>query len=92
MPDVPTFDEAGIKGFHVMNVTGLVGPAGMPQAVVRRLNEAAVKALKDPKVQERMTGIGAMIVGSTPQAFGEWIREDLERWKKVVTEAKVPRQ
>ncbi|MPZ43213.1 MAG: tripartite tricarboxylate transporter substrate binding protein [Betaproteobacteria bacterium] len=90
MPDVPTFDEAGIKGFHVMNVTGLVGPAGMPQAVVQRLNEATVKALKDPKVQERMKGIGAMIVGSTPQAFGKWIRGDLERWKKVVKEAKVP--
>lgn len=92
MPDVPTFDEAGIKGFHVMNVTGLVGPAGMPKEVVQRLYEATVKALKDPKVQERMKGIGAMIVGSTPQAFGEWIRKDLERWKKVVTEAKVPRQ
>ncbi|MGH8663429.1 MAG: Bug family tripartite tricarboxylate transporter substrate binding protein [Burkholderiales bacterium] len=90
MPDVPTFDEAGIKGFHVMNVTGLVGPAGMPQAVVQRVNEATVKALKDPKVQERMKGIGAMIVGSNPQAFGKWIRGDLERWKKVVKEAKVP--
>jgi hypothetical protein len=39
-----------------------------------------------------MKGIGAMIVGSTPQAFGEWIQEDLKRWKKVVQEAKVPQQ
>ena len=92
LPDVPTFDEAGVKGFHVMNVTGLVGPAGMPQAVVQRLHEATVKALQDPKVQERMKGIGATIVGSTPQAFGAWIREDLARWKKVVTQAKVPQQ
>jgi tripartite-type tricarboxylate transporter receptor subunit TctC len=92
LPDVPTFDEAGVKGFHVLNVTGLVGPAGMPQAVVQRLHEATVKALKDPKVQERMKGIGATIVGSTPPAFGAWIREDLARWKKVVTQAKVPQQ
>jgi tripartite-type tricarboxylate transporter receptor subunit TctC len=92
MPDVPTFDEAGIKDFHVLNVTGLVGPAGMPDAVVKRLHEATIKALKDPKVQERMQAIGATIVGSTPEEFGRWIREDLERWSKVMQQAKVAQQ
>lgn len=89
MPDVPTFDEVGIKGFHVMNVTGLVGPAGLPPAIVKRLNEATVKALREPKVIERMKAIGATIVGSTPEEFGKWIRSDLKRWAKVVKEAGV---
>jgi tripartite-type tricarboxylate transporter receptor subunit TctC len=84
LPDVPTFKEAGVEGFEVMNVTGLVGPAGMPQAVVNRLNEATLKALQDPKVRERLHAIGAIIVGSTPAQFGAFIKEDLERWAKVV--------
>ena len=92
MSDVPTFDEAGIKGFHVMNVTGLVGPGGMHDAVVKRLNEATVRALRDPKVQERMNALGATIVGNTPAEFAQWIREDLARWSKVVKEANVELQ
>lgn len=92
MSDVPTFAEAGIRGFEVMNVTGLVGPAGMPEAVVKRLNEATLKALQDPKVRERLHAIGASIVGSTPAQFGQWIREDLERWARVVKQAGVPQQ
>ena len=84
LPDVPTFKEAGIDGLEVMNVTGFVGPAGMPQSVVNRLNEATLKALQDPKVKERFDAIGAVIVGSTPAQFGAFIKEDLERWAKVV--------
>jgi len=92
MPDVPTFDEVGINGFYVMNVTGLVGPAGTPGAVVKRLNEATLTALRDPQVQERLHALGATIVGSTPAEFGQWIREDLARWAKVVKETNLPRQ
>lgn len=84
LPDMPTFKEAGIDGFEVMNVTGFVGPAGMPQSVVNRLNEATLKALQDPKVKERFNAIGAVVVGSTPAQFGAFIKEDLERWAKVV--------
>jgi len=84
LPDVPTFKEAGVDGFEVMNVTGLVGPAGMSPAVVKRLNGATLKVLQDPKVKERFDAIGAVIVGSTPEQFGAFIKDDLERWAKVV--------
>jgi tripartite-type tricarboxylate transporter receptor subunit TctC len=92
MPEVPTFAEAGVKGFDVMNVTGLVGPAGMPEAVVRRLNEATLKALQDERVKQQLHALGATIVGSTPAEFGKWIREDLARWAKVVKVANVEQQ
>jgi tripartite-type tricarboxylate transporter receptor subunit TctC len=64
----------------------------MPEAVVKRLNEATLKALQDEKVKQQLHALGATIVGSTPQEFGRWIREDLARWAKVVKVAKVEQQ
>ena len=84
MPDVPTFSELGIKDFEVNGVTGLAGPAGLPRAIVMRLNEAVAFALSDPKVKERMNTMGAVIVGGSPEDFDRFIREDLIRWSKVV--------
>ena len=83
LPDVPTFKEAGIEGFEVTNFTGLVGPPGLKSALVKQLNEAVLKLLRDPKVQERLLGLGVAIVGSSPEQFGAVIQADLERWAKV---------
>jgi tripartite-type tricarboxylate transporter receptor subunit TctC len=84
MPDVPTFNELGIKDFEVNGVTGLAGPAGLPRAIVMRINEAVAYALSDLKVKDRMNTMGAVIVGSSPEDFDRFIREDLIRWSKVV--------
>jgi tripartite-type tricarboxylate transporter receptor subunit TctC len=84
LPEVPTFTELGIQDFEVTGITGLAGPAGLPRPIVARLNEAAAYALKDAKVKERMNTLGAVIVGSSPEDFGKFIREDLDRWQKVV--------
>jgi tripartite-type tricarboxylate transporter receptor subunit TctC len=84
LPEVPTFAELGIQGFEVTGITGLVGPAGLPRPVVARLNDAARAALEHPKVKERMNAMGAVILASSPEEFGAFIREDLERWAKVV--------
>lgn len=84
LPNVPTFGELGIQDFEVNGITGLAGPAGLPRPVVQRLNEAATRALQDPKVKERMNTMGAVIVGSSPEEFDRFIREDLARWSKVV--------
>jgi tripartite-type tricarboxylate transporter receptor subunit TctC len=84
LPDVPTFGELGIQDFEVNGITGLAGPAGLPRPIVTRLNEAAAHALKDSKVKERMSTLGAVIVGSSPEEFDRFIREDLARWAKVV--------
>ncbi len=88
LPDVPTFKEAGIDGFEILNVTGLVGPAGMDPGVVAKIREATVKALDNPGVKDVFAKLGVLIEASTPQAFAAFIREDLDRWARVVKEAK----
>lgn len=88
LPDTPTFAEQGVANFEVLNVTGLVGPAGMEPAVVAKLHDAALEALADPKVREALTTLGVEIVGSSPSEFAAFIKEDLERWARVVAEGK----
>jgi tripartite-type tricarboxylate transporter receptor subunit TctC len=89
LPDVPTFRESGIDGFDILNVTGLVGPAGMDPAVVTRIRDATVKALDNPLVRQTFAKLGVLIEASTPEGFAGFIREDLERWRRVVKEAGV---
>jgi tripartite-type tricarboxylate transporter receptor subunit TctC len=89
LPDVPTFKELGIAGFEIMNVTGLVGPAGMDGAVVTKIRDAMVKALQNPTVKELFEKLGVQIQGSTPAEFADFIRQDLERWARVIKEANV---
>jgi tripartite-type tricarboxylate transporter receptor subunit TctC len=89
LPDTPTFAEAGVTGFEVLNVTGLVAPAGTPPSVVAKLHEATLKALANPKVKEGFARLGVDVVGSSPQVFAAFIKQDLDLWAGVVREAKV---
>ena len=90
LPDVPTFKEAlGIDGFEILNVTGLVGPAGMDPAVVSKIRAATVKALDNASVKQLFETLGVQVQGSTPEQFADFIREDLGRWERVVKEANV---
>jgi tripartite-type tricarboxylate transporter receptor subunit TctC len=89
LPDVPTFAEVGVEGFEIMNVTGLVGPAGMDPAVVARIREATVEALQNPQVRQRFEEMGVIVEGSTPEEFAAFIQEDLDRWARVIEEADV---
>jgi tripartite-type tricarboxylate transporter receptor subunit TctC len=90
LPDVPTFKESlGIDGFEILNVTGLVGPAGMDPAVVARVREATVKALENPSVKQLFETLGVQIQASTPEQFADFIRQDLARWERVIKEANV---
>src|SRR5262249_29287513 len=89
LPDVPTFEEAGVKDFEVLNITGLAGPPGMDKALVEKIRGAAVKALETQQVKDHFARLGVQIVGDTPEQFAAFLRDDLARWKRVVTEAKV---
>lgn len=86
LPDVPTFAEAGVKDFEIANATGLLGPAGLPPAIVKQLHASVVKALATPQVRERFGQMGVDGVGSTSEAFGAFIRDDFARWTSVVKE------
>lgn len=86
MPDLPTMAEAGLPGYQTSSWDGLFAPAGTPPEVVARLNEAAVAALADPDLQGKLLEFGAMTVGSTPEALGAHVKDELAKWRPL-TEA-----
>ena len=89
LPDTPTFDEAGLKGFDASGWQGILVPAGTPPAAIAKLSEALVKALAQPDVRERFAGQGLDVASSTPEQFGAHIRAEIEKWGKVAKTANI---
>ncbi len=84
LPDVPTMAEAGYPGLIVTSWQAAAAPAKTPREVIARLNDAAVKALRSPDVRDRLTAIGFDVVASTPEEFGQFMKNEIERWTRVV--------
>jgi tripartite-type tricarboxylate transporter receptor subunit TctC len=89
VPSVPTLAELGIKGMDVINITGLLAPAGTSKAIITRLNEAVLKALGQPDVRERFNQLALQPIGGTPETFADYIREDLARWTQVIRDGNI---
>lgn len=89
LPDLPTVAESGVPGYEAGLWYGFVGPARLPQDIVRRLNSEIVIVLGLPDVRERLASQGVDPQPSTPEAFGRLLVSDLERWAKVVQRAGV---
>ncbi|MCW8198485.1 tripartite tricarboxylate transporter substrate binding protein [Verminephrobacter aporrectodeae subsp. tuberculatae] len=85
LPEVPTFAEAGLKGFAIPVWAGLMAPRGVAPEVVQRLNSEYLKVLQEPALRQQLQTMGAIVVGSTPAQFAETIQDDIARWKQVVT-------
>jgi tripartite-type tricarboxylate transporter receptor subunit TctC len=83
LKDVPTLDELGFKGFDAMQWYGVVGPAGMPAAIVQRLNEAQVAVLKAPDLAEKLAGEAVEPWPMSPEQFGQYIRAEVARWSAL---------
>jgi tripartite-type tricarboxylate transporter receptor subunit TctC len=88
-PSIPTVAEAGIPGFNVTGWLGFVAPAGTPEARIRKLNAEVNAALALPDVAAKLTDLGADIIPGTPKEFGDHIRAEHDRWKKVIQEQKL---
>ncbi|HYL87604.1 MAG TPA: tripartite tricarboxylate transporter substrate binding protein [Burkholderiales bacterium] len=86
MPDIPAVAEA-VPGFEVIGWYGVIGPAGMPAPIVRRLHDELVQVLALPDVRERILADGAEPVGSAPEAFRALMAADLDKWAKLVKES-----
>ena len=84
VPDLPTMDEAGLKGFDASTWHGLVAPAGTPPQVIAVLHDAAVKALNDASVQASLGKLGVDIVGDTPEEFRAYINSEIPKWTAIV--------
>jgi tripartite-type tricarboxylate transporter receptor subunit TctC len=89
LPDVPTFEELGYKGFDGVQWYGIVGPAKLPPAIVKTLNDEANKALALPEVKERFAGEALEVMPMTPRQFGDYIKADINRWTKLARERKI---
>lgn len=87
-PDAPTMAEAGFPGFEAyVGPVGFLAPGGTPVPVVEKLSGAIRAALAKPEVRERLRGLGAVVVGSTPSEYREWLRGDAQRWSQLVKAA-----
>ncbi|MBS3020700.1 hypothetical protein DJFAAGMI_03463 [Comamonas sp. PE63] len=86
MPDVPTMEEAGIKGYEVSPWFAAFMPAGTPPAIVKKLNQTFVAAMKQPDVIERFRAIGAEVVGSTPDEAARHLQAESQRWTRLINE------
>jgi tripartite-type tricarboxylate transporter receptor subunit TctC len=84
LPNVPTTVEAGYPDLVVTSWQAAAAPAKTPREVVAKLNDAAVRALRSPDIRERMTQIGFDVVASTPEEFGKFMQDEVDRWTKVV--------
>jgi tripartite-type tricarboxylate transporter receptor subunit TctC len=87
LPNVPTINESGYKGFDAVTWFGLLAPAGTPKDVVARLNAEFNKALQNPELRKKLGDEGADPAGGTPEQFATLIRDEIPRWGAVVKES-----
>lgn len=87
LPDVPTINESGYKGFDAATWFGLLAPKGTPPEIIAQLNEKVSQVLKMPDVQKRIELEGASVLGSTPAQFETLLKTDIVKWGKVVKES-----
>ena len=88
-PEIPTVAESGVPGFNVTAWYGVSAPAKTPPAIVDRLNTEIVRALKSPDLRERLVSQGVDPVGNTPEQYTAFVRNEIPKWAKVITAAKI---
>jgi tripartite-type tricarboxylate transporter receptor subunit TctC len=89
IPDVPTFAEQGIRDQDADTLTGIVAPAGTPREIIDLLYREIAKAVAQPDMKERLAVLGFNPVANTPDQFGARIKAEIEKWGKVVRDAKL---
>lgn len=89
-PSVPTMAEAGYKGFEAyVGPVGFLAPAGTPTPVIQKLSIAMRAALAKPELREKLRGLGAVVVGSSPDEYRDWLKGDAKRWGELIKTAQI---
>ncbi len=86
-PDIPTVAEAGVPGYSVTTAYGVAAPAKTPRPIIERLHAEAIKVLNSPDIRDRLKGLGADTVGTTPEQYTAFIQEEITKWGKVIKAA-----
>ena len=84
LPNVPTLDEAGVKGFEVAGWSGFLAPARTPQAIVQQLNSEVLKILAQPDTKERILALGMEPASTTPEEFAAFMNAETAKWAQAV--------
>ena len=92
LPELPSLDESGIKGYDNSSWSAVAVPAGTPKELVAKLNSELNQILKLPDVQQRNASFGADPVGGTPEQFGDYLKSEIAKFARVVKEAKISAQ
>lgn len=92
LPDLPTIDEAGIKGYDNSSWSAIAAPAGTPKEIITRLNSELNQILKLPDIQEKSAAGGATIIAGTPEQFAAYLKSEVAKFARVVKEAKITAQ
>jgi tripartite-type tricarboxylate transporter receptor subunit TctC len=86
---LPTIAESGVPGFEVTQWYGFFAPAKTPPEIVERLNKEITAILKEPDTAKKFADQGAEVVTSSPQEFGKFVQNDIEKWRKLIKAAKI---
>jgi len=89
LPDIPTLDELGLKGFQAVAWNGLSAPARTPKDVIRRINADVLKVIRSPEFVEHLKAEGSDPVGDSPEQFAAFLREETAKWNKVIKFANI---
>ena len=92
LPEVLTAAEQGVTGYDVRSWAGLMAPAGTPRPIIDKLNAETLKVLVQPQIKARLEEIGGEARGSTPEEMKAMVTSELQRWTRVVNDAKIPKQ
>jgi tripartite-type tricarboxylate transporter receptor subunit TctC len=92
LPDVPTAEEQGLKGFSSYNWNGILAPTGTPRAIIDRIHAVLSKPLNDPETRKQLEKQGFEVAGEGPAEFAAFIKSETERWAKVARAAGIPKQ
>jgi len=88
-PELPTVEEAGVKGYEASSWFGLAAPAGTPPEIVAKIAAESQRMLQTPDMRERLLGLGAQPVGNTPDEFAKFVRDEIAKWSAVIRNAGV---
>jgi tripartite-type tricarboxylate transporter receptor subunit TctC len=92
LPDIPTFEEAGVKGFDAANWYAIAAPRGTPRAIVTRLHKEIAGYFTSPDMRQKMTNMGAVVDIKTPDEMRKIIPAEVAKWTRVAQEAGMPKE
>lgn len=90
LPDLPTLNESGVRGYEFSSWYGLLAPRAVPAAIVTTLSQITAKAVQQKDVQSRLEAEAAEAIGSTPEQFGAYLKQQVDKYRKLVRDIKLP--